>query len=86
MFIKRLAADLVILFSLFFLPGWISLILGLLGFVYFHHYYEGVVMALWFDLLYSLPGPAWFHLPLPVTLMAIVALLIITPVRYRLWY
>ena len=86
MLIKRLLADLSLFLAIFFLPGWATLILGLLYFIVFPHYYEGVLLALWFDLLYGLPGPSWFNLPFPVTLTALVALLLITPIRYRLWY
>ncbi len=86
MSIKRLLASLSLFLAIFFLPGWATLILGLVYFIYFAHYYEGVALALWFDLLYGLPGPVWFNLPLPITLLSLLALLIVTPIRYRVWY
>ncbi|MBP9855782.1 MAG: hypothetical protein KBC48_00530 [Candidatus Pacebacteria bacterium] len=85
MLAKRLLLGVVLLISLFFGPWWLTVIIGLFGLIYFKNYYEVAVVALLFDLIYgSASASPW--LPLPFFLSSVVLLLIVSPLRYRLWY
>ncbi len=86
MLVKRLVLGVILLGSLFWLPWWITLILGLVGFIVFKNYYEGAAFALLFDLIYGAVGSGFWGFPLPFFLGAIVLLLILPPLKYRLWY
>lgn len=85
MLAKRILLGVVLLISLFFCPWWLTTLLGLAGLIYFKNYYEVAVAALIFDLVYGSAGvSSW--LPLPFFLTSVVLLLVISPLRYRLWY
>lgn len=51
--ILRILAFLILLFSILFLPFWISIILGILGIIYFHNYWEAVILFFISDFLYG---------------------------------
>lgn len=85
MLVERLVASVVLFLALMLLPWWLFVILGVIAFILVHNYYEGLVWALLADLIYGLPlEQSWW--PLPFFLTAVVLLLIIRPLRYRLWY
>lgn len=50
---KRVIFTILLLFSMLFLPFWISAILALIGIFYFDFYLEAFVIFLLADLLYS---------------------------------
>ena len=49
----RIFSFFVLLFSILFLPFWISIILGLAGMIYFSFFWESVVLFFISDLLYG---------------------------------
>lgn len=53
---KRILFDLFILASLFFIPWWVVVLLGVLGVFYFPAYYELVVFGFVLDILYGSSG------------------------------
>jgi len=52
----RILAAVVLLFSILFMPFWLSLILALGGMIYFNIFWEAIVLFLLSDLLFGLPG------------------------------
>jgi hypothetical protein len=61
---KRAFLFILALFSIFFLPFYVTLVIGLVGFLLFPNYYEGVALGLIYDSLYFVPSgegwPVWF--------------------------
>lgn len=51
----RVSLDLAILISIFFLPFWVTLILGTLGIFFFSWFWEALVMAIIIDGAYGSP-------------------------------
>jgi len=51
--LKRVAIDLALFLSVFLLPWWITLSLAFLLIFYFKFYFESILLAFFFDLLYS---------------------------------
>lgn len=51
--ILRVLAFFVLMFSILFLPFWISVVLALAGMVYFNVFWEAIVLFLLSDLLYG---------------------------------
>ena len=56
----RVLASLVLLFSILYLPFWVSVILALVGMVYFPLYWEAVALFLLLDALYGVPQARFF--------------------------
>lgn len=52
-FIKRIIFSLVFLLSVFILPWWLVIILGLVLVFYFNNYYEFIIAGLILDSLYG---------------------------------
>lgn len=85
MLVERLVASVVLFLALMLLPWWVFALLGIIALVVIHNYYEVLAFALLADLIYGLPAEqSWW--PLPFFLTGVVLLLIVRPLRYRLWY
>ena len=56
----RILASLVLLFSILYLPFWVSVILALAGMVYFPLYWEAAALFLLSDALYGVPQARFF--------------------------
>jgi hypothetical protein len=59
--IKRLIANIVLLLSIFFMPWWITLLLGVIFISIFPNFYEIFIMGILMDLLYSYPKELFFN-------------------------
>ncbi len=57
---KRLAANLIVLGSVIFLPWFISAILVVIFYFVFDRYYEGVIAGFLMDSLYGIPRSAFY--------------------------
>lgn len=80
----RILASVLFLFSVLFLPFWISAILALVGMAYFAVFWEAVVLFLLSDLLHGV-GEAKFGGIVFVSFIAsLVALIITEAVKKRL--
>ena len=55
---KRIIFSCIAFISIFFAPWWVMGILLLVGYAIFDRFYEGLVIAFFFDLLYK-PGSIW---------------------------
>ena len=51
----RILASFILLFSILFMPFWVSVILALAGMIYFHIYFEAILLFILSDILYGLP-------------------------------
>lgn len=49
----RILASIILLFSVLFMPFWLSCVLALLGIIYFSYFVEAVVLFFLTDLLYG---------------------------------
>jgi len=49
----RILASILLLFSILFMPFWISVILAFAGIIYFSFFWEAVILFLLSDLLYG---------------------------------
>ena len=64
---KRIFFDIVLFLSVFILPWWIGVILGLLGMFLFKEFYEFLAFGVVMYILYAIPGQEiiasqiWFH-------------------------
>jgi hypothetical protein len=56
----RIVYDCILLLSVFFLPWYISLILGIIGLIYFENYVELLVSSFLIDSLYGVSGSRAF--------------------------
>ncbi|MFH1656492.1 MAG: hypothetical protein ABH956_01820 [Candidatus Nealsonbacteria bacterium] len=53
--ILRVLAFLILLFSVLFLPFWVSIILAIFAIIYFPKYWEAVIIFFISDLIYGTP-------------------------------
>lgn len=57
MLTKRFGLVILLIFSAFFLPWWLSLPLAILGFFSFKFFIEAVLVFFIMDLMYAIPEP-----------------------------
>ncbi|MEK7572358.1 MAG: hypothetical protein AAB493_00680 [Patescibacteria group bacterium] len=80
----RIFASILLLFSILFLPFWVSVILALLGMLYFSLFYEAVVLFLLSDLLYGAPEARLFNIFFFSFILSIIFLLVIEFLKKKL--
>lgn len=76
----RISASVVLLFSMLFMPFWVSVILAFLAIVYFSLFWEAVVIFLLSDLLYGIKETKSFHtifISFTVTLIFLITIEIV---------
>ncbi len=81
---SRIGADAVLFLSIIALPWWTSLALGTLFSFVFEEYYEGILGAVFADLLYATGGSPGFHNPFEATLSAVCIFTLARILRARL--
>ncbi|MCX6713740.1 MAG: hypothetical protein NTV48_01400 [Candidatus Vogelbacteria bacterium] len=81
----RISALAVLIFSAISLPWFIFIFLIFLAGLYFANFYELVLPALIFDLLYSLPADNWRHPFFLVTISTLLFLLLISEVKKKIF-
>lgn len=72
----RIFFSILVLFSLLFLPFWISIALTILGITYFDFYFEGVILIFLLDLLYGVKEVRFFNLTLLATIIILIFFLL----------
>lgn len=80
----RIAATVGLIAALYVLPWWATLGLGLWAAASFAHYYELLLVAFLFDLSYGAAGQPPFFVPLPVTVLALIAVILANEIRIRI--
>jgi len=58
----RILASIVLLFSILFMPFWLSVILAFAGMIYFSFFWEAIVLFFLSDLLYGAGENRFFHI------------------------
>lgn len=83
-----MAARLIYLLGLFlavwWLPWWLVLLCGLAGIVRYHHFYEVLLPALCFDLLYAAPGVTWLGFQFAVSALSLVLVYVLEDFKARI--
>lgn len=73
----RILVSFLILFSVLFLPFWVSFLLVLFAIFYFHFFWEGILLFFISDLLYGIKEERLFNLTLLSSILIGLMLLII---------
>ena len=82
--ILRILAVFLLLFSILFMPFWVSAVLALAGMFYFSIFWEAVVLFLLSDLLFGVKETKFFGIVFVSFILAAVTLLIIEAVKKKL--
>lgn len=80
----RILATIILLFSILFLPFWVSVILALGGMLYFQKYWEAVALFLLSDALYGASEAKFFGMVFVSFFISLFALLVIEELKKRL--
>lgn len=80
----RISASIILLFSILYLPFWLSAILALLGMAYFSFFFEAVILFFLIDLLYGAPEAKFSGSVFVALLAALAAFIIIEFLKSRL--
>ena len=79
----RLAYWLGLLSGLFYLPFWLWLVLLGVALIHQPHFYEALLPALLFDLIYGAPGVTLFGFRLLVTTLTLAAVYLVGELKQR---
>jgi len=71
----RICFGMILLFSVLFLPFWISVILGLFGIVYFSYFFEVFFLFLLSDLFFGVAQARFFDITFVSALIALFVLI-----------
>lgn len=71
----------VILFSIFFLSPWVSLLLVIAGILFFRNFYEAIAAGVLIDLLYGIPLAKFLHIEWIATFFFLGAYVIVNYVK-----
>lgn len=82
--ILRILASVILLLSILFMPLWVSVILALLGMVYFSFFIEAVLLFLLSDLLYGAPEPKLFNIIFASSVLAFIYFVILELLKNKL--
>ncbi|OGI94510.1 hypothetical protein A3A03_02320 [Candidatus Nomurabacteria bacterium RIFCSPLOWO2_01_FULL_40_18] len=80
----RILASIVLLFSILFMPFWVSVILALAGMAYFSFFWEAVLIFLLSDMLYGAPEIKLFHMIYVSFGSALIVLILIELFKQKL--
>ncbi|HPS21614.1 MAG TPA: hypothetical protein PLO44_02300 [Candidatus Paceibacterota bacterium] len=73
----RILAFIILLFSILFLPFWISIILGIFATIYFRNYWEVVVLFFISDFLYGVQNTKYAFLTFTSGIFALLFLILV---------
>lgn len=80
----RVLASIILLFSVLFLPFWVSVILGLVSIAYFPFFIEAVFIFFLSDLLYAVPEAKFFGIVYVSFIFALAIFIGVELLRKRL--
>ena len=80
----RILAFIILLWSMLFMPFWVSFVLALAGMAYFSFFVEAVLLFLLIDLLHGAPEPRLFNLVFVSYLLALVCFIILEVLKKKL--
>lgn len=84
MIILRILGGAALLFSILFLPLWVSVILAFAGMIYFSKFYEAVVLFLLSDALYGISEAKFYGTAFVSFFTFLTALIIIEAFKKKL--
>lgn len=77
----RLIYLLLTILAVLWLPSWLAIILGLVGIVRYHHFYEVIIPALLYDFLYSAAGTTLVGFPLMLAAFSLVVVYLLEDLK-----
>ena len=80
----RILTSILLLFSVLFLPFWISAIIALAGMAYFRKYWEAVALMFLSDVLYGASVAKFFGMVFVAFFVSLVALIIIESLKTKI--
>lgn len=78
------SAGVILLVAVWWLPWWLFLTLWCLGAIFLTRFYQALVPAFIFDLIYVVAGNGPWYLPLPLSVATIILLWLAAELQYRL--
>lgn len=82
----RISASVILLFSILFMPFWLSIFLALLAMVYFPLFWEAIPLLLLSDLMYGVKEPKSLPVIFTSFILSIIFLIVIEIVKKKLKY
>ena len=82
--IVRIIAVMVLLFSVLTLPWWVSIILALLGMIYFSFFVEAVILFFISDLLYGVPQMRFLNVVFISSILSLICFIILELLKKKL--
>ncbi len=70
--------------SILFMPFWVSVILGIVGMIYFPFFLEAVFLFLLADVLYGIPEPKFFNIALVSFGLALICFILLEFLKKKL--
>jgi hypothetical protein len=84
MMIFRILASVLLLFSILFMPFWVSVILALAGMIYFSIFWEATTILLLSDLLYGAREAKFFGAVFVSFIISAIVLIVIEIIKKKL--
>jgi len=82
--IFRICLSILLLFSILFLPFWVSIILAISGIIYFSMFFEAVILFFISDLIYGTMEIKFFNIFFFSFILSLVFLLIMEFIKRKL--
>ncbi len=82
--VLRVLTSIILLVSVLFMPFWVSVILSLLGIIYFRYYFEAALILLISDVLYGVPEPKFFDMVFISSITAIIGIVLTEFIKKKL--
>ena len=84
MIIVRILASVILLFSILFLPLWVSVVLAFAGMIYFSKFFEAVVLFLLSDALFGASEEKFYGMVFVSFFTFLIALILIEIFKKKL--
>ena len=84
MVVTRIIISCILLFSVLFLPFWVSVAIAIIGMIAFRYYFEAVVLLLLSDLLFGAPTARFYNFTFVSFTLSLVLLIVIEFVKDKL--
>lgn len=81
---QRLVADLIVFFSLLYMPWWATLILAILCLFMFEHYFEILIVGVALDSLYNTAWHGYTNVQFILSAICLIVYVISFPLKRRL--
>lgn len=82
--VLRISASIILLFSILFMPFWISVILALVGIAYFPFFLEAIFLSLLSDFLYGAKEAGFFNINLVFFAITLICFIVLELLKSKL--